>query len=269
MLRYFILFIALPFQLTAQEIDTDNLVELLRYDELAEIVRLEGIHVDSALPEEFEIIVDQRFWLSTLDRVYDQERIEAQLIKGFLANFNPRSYDPVLAFLASDDWVRIFDLLNQASLEMLDPVKEAAAIEVYWQNEDTQSPRLKQIAELLGSTYLIDQNVAGWMNGMIAFNYGMAAADPDYSSTEEDLMAILMEDEDLARQEIGEWLMAYYMLALSPVSDVGVDRQIAFWTSRAGSDLSNAMMSAYDAVFDVTDFAVGKALVEAALGDEL
>ena len=269
MLRFLILFLIFPIHVAADEISAEKLIELLRHDELAEVIRLEAVHIESSLPNEFDLEIDTLAWQARLDEIFQADRIEAGMTAGFLATFNTRSIDAVSDYLASDDWVAMFDLTNAASLELLDPEREAAAKEVYWRQEEMQSDRLRQIEDLVNTVDLIEQNVADWMNSMIVFNNGMRSVDLALSVPEDEMIAYLLEDEGTARQEIGEWLMAFYMLAMDPVSDAALDRHIEFWQSRAGKDLSVAMMAGYQAVYGVTDFEVGKALVEASLGQAL
>ena len=265
MLRFLILFLILPIHVAADEISAEKLIELLRHDELAEVMRLEAMHIESSLPSEFDIEIDTLAWQARLDEIFQADRIEAGLTAGFLATFNTRSMDAVSDYLASDEWVAMFDLTNAASLALLEPEQEAAAKEAYWRHEELQTDRLRQIEDLVNTVDLIEQNVAGWLNSMIAFNTGMGSVDIAFSVPEDEMIAYLLEDEHIARQEIGEWVMAFYWLAMDPVSDASLDRHIEFWQSRAGKDLSVAMMAGYQAVYGVTDFEVGKALVEATL----
>lgn len=100
------------------------------------------------------------------------------------------------------------------------------------------------------------------MNGMITLNQGMSSIIPEMAYPEEDLFAFFLEEEESMRADISESLLSFFLMTYEPISDQVLRDQIAFWSTQAGQDLSNAMMRAYDEVYDSLTYDLGRAMAE-------
>lgn len=262
MFRVLILLLVFPFPLAAQESQTVRLLELMRFDALAKVIYQEGMTNNATLLEDFGLPSGGSAWRATLEDTFDQSEIQNTMEIGFLDTFNFRSIDEVLPVLMTDDWITVFDLQNAASIAILDPAIESASLDTYWQHVERESPRLTLIEKYVEDSDLITLNVAGAMNGMLSFNQGIASVSPDIAYPEEEMLAFVFEEKDTLELEISEWLMAFFLLTYEPVGTSVLEDQIEFWESRAGKDLSNAMMNAYDVVHSQIAVKLGKAFAE-------
>lgn len=262
MLRYIIVFLLLPLQLFAQSANTDTLIPLMRFGELADVTRQEGLVGNETLLQDFGLPTDEELWQEKLDEIFEVARIEALFEAGFSDGFNSRSTTEVLEFLQDPDWIEIVTLQNDAAIATLDPDIEAASFEVYWDHVDRNSKRLAALEKLIGTVNLIEQNIAGAMNGMITLNQGMSSIIPEMAYPEEDLFAFFLEEEESMRADISESLLSFFLMTYEPISDQVLRDQIAFWSTQAGQDLSNAMMRAYDEVYDSLTYDLGRAMAE-------
>ena len=63
MLRYIIVFLLLPLQLFAQSANTDALIPLMRFGELADVTRQEGLVGNETLLQDFGLPTDEELSL--------------------------------------------------------------------------------------------------------------------------------------------------------------------------------------------------------------
>lgn len=262
MLRILFVFLLLPFQLVAEQSESDQIIKLMRFDELAVVTREEGLVANATLLEDFGLLSDDPAWQERLTTIFTVERIQSLFEAGFAEAFHPRSTKEALDFLKDPDWITIVSLQNDASIAVLDPDTEAASIEVYWKHVDKNSKRLALIEELIETVDLIEQNMAAAMNGMITLNQGMTSVLPELGFPDEELFAFFLEEESSMRADIAESLSSFFLMTYEPLSDQVLRDQIAFWGTQAGRDLSNAMMRGYDAVYDSLTYDLGRAMAE-------
>ncbi|MDG2340464.1 MAG: hypothetical protein P8L32_04615, partial [Paracoccaceae bacterium] len=262
MLRVLFLLLIFPIQLSAQDSQTSRLLELMRFEALASVIHQEGMVNNASLLEDFGFPAGGAAWQTKLENTFDPEHIQASMEAGFLDAFNLRSIDDILVFLASDEWIKVFDLQNAASIAMLDPEVENASFDTYWSHVESQSHRLSLIEELVDDSDLITLYVAAAMNGILSFNDGISSISPEIAYPEDEMLALAYEEKDALELEILEWVFAYFLLTYDPVETSVLEDQIEFWKSRSGKDLSNAMMNAYDAAHKEIAFKLGKAFAE-------
>lgn len=262
MKRLVFVLMILPVQLAADSSDAGRLLELMRFDQLAEVSREEGISGNASVLEDFGLTSNEAFWLEELDVIFDEGKTEEMFRTSFAKAYNQRSIVDAIAFLGSEAWMRAYDLQIDTSLLLTDPALEEAAVIHYWEHIENNSPRVPLIEDLVASTDLVEQNIAGAMNAMLAFNRGMTFVSSDLGYPDEEMIALLYASETELRLEISEWLHAYYLVAYLPLTEADISQQIEFWTSQAGQDISAAMMLSYDVVHNDQSFAVGRALAE-------
>lgn len=240
----------------------DRLLDLMRFDLLADVAIQEGIAANATLLEDFNLTGEDKFWQAELTRIYNHDRTETQFRENFAAHYDPRAIDEALDILSSDDWIRVFGLQVDTSLVLIDPDLLASATEVYWEYVEKDEPRIGLIEELIATTDLAEQSLSGAMNAMLAFNRGMTSVSADLGYPDDEMIALIFSSEAEMRFEISEWLHTFYLVAYMPLSDRDIETQIDVWNSQVGQDIARALNLAYDAVFDTQAYALGASLAK-------
>jgi len=257
MKRLFILLVFLPMQLWAADAKDQYLLSLVRFDDMVEVVRLEGLADNADVPQE---IFGREFgdnWPDALDGIFDAKALSTYLEVGFLAALADTPRGDIITFLESNAWQSALDLELEGRRAMLDPSVENAAYDMYWERFDDNDERVQDLTRLIEAGQLIDSNVVGAMNSMYQFNQGLLSEGLDVGVDEADMLAQIWAEEDALRLEISEWLYAFLLLAYDPLETRLLREQITFYESPAGQTFHRALMDGFDGLYSAISFDLG------------
>lgn len=249
----------------------ERLWELLQLSELMPVLREESLREARRMEAEGLIEGAGPPWSETVARIHEPARMRALFLDGVrpaLQRAEPGLLARAMAFHASPLGQRVLRLETSARLAMLDEDLDADARATAFLTRDT--PRGRQIADLIRAADLIGPNVAGGMNAVIGFSRGFAegggyAMPPD----PREIVADAWAQRDQIEAETTEWLHAFLTLAYGPLSDDELRAYTEFAASAEGRLLSRLLFSGFDALFGQTAFDMGLAAALRVEGQQL
>jgi hypothetical protein len=271
--------VALPLAASAQsaaptgsEAQISRLSDVLRMDDVIDIMRQEGITYGRQLQEEMLEGRGGPTWDRAVDLIYDpatlRQRFDSVLEAG-LADA-PEAVTQIESFFLSDLGQEILTLEIEARRSLLDDAVEDAArarVEDMAQDADPRLDALERFAEV---NDLTEANVSGALNSNLAFFQGLAeqGALRDEMTEEQMLRDVWAQEADI-REETLQWLFPYLALAYGPLTDEELESYIQFSMSEAGQSLNNALFAAFDAVFASISRDLGRAAARQMMGDDI
>ncbi len=251
----------------------DDLVEALSLADLMQVISDEAIDIGGETAETMFPGEVTTGWQDEIARINHPERLTAlfrDALARALALEDPALIDAALRYFDSDFGRRLVALELSARRAMLDEDVEASAYGAYSDALGRNDPRIGLIAEMIAAADLLESNVAGALNGVLAFSRGFELAG-GYGApmTESELIADVWAQEPQLRAETEGWLNAYLMLAYGPLNDAEMRDYIAFSTRPEGKALSRALFTAFDEMFAITAYETGLRAAGKIVGQEL
>ncbi|MFN4202573.1 MAG: DUF2059 domain-containing protein, partial [Tabrizicola sp.] len=249
---------------TAQgtEQSVTELVEVMRLDELFEVLREEGLEYGRRLEADMFPSRGGADWAGTVSRIYDPDRLRPEFEAALAREIgnDPAVLDGIVAFYGSELGQRILGLEIEARRAFLDTAAEEAARIAADEAAASRNPKVALIRRMIEVADLLEANVAGAMSGNLAFMTGMAETGV-YGRTmpEDEILADIWSREAQTRSETSTWLDAYLGLAYAPLSEDELAAYVAFWESPAGQRLNAALFVAFDRVFRPVSHDLGRA----------
>ena len=249
-----------------------ELSQALRLPELFKVLREEGIRQAAEMEAELFPGMAGGRWQEVAARIHDPARMAA-IVEGRLAaetRDHAGSLDGIVRFMSGDPGARIVALELAAREAFLDEAMREAA-EMAWSDMRAEAdPRLALIDRLVVANDLIEQNVAGALNGQLAFYQGMREGGAlDDAMPEAEMMADLWSQEPQVRADTESWLLPYMVLAYKPLSDADLEAYVDFSLTTEGQVLNRALFAAFDQLFNVLSRALGLAAARLATGQDI
>lgn len=249
-----------------------DLARVLRFDQLFAILHEEGIAHGRDLESELFPGAGGARWQAIVAAIHDHARMEQAALSALQAELRdrPEAVERMVAFFEGEPGATIIGLEIAAREAFLDDTVKDAAELAHADMVARKDPRLALIDALVEANELIEMNVAGALNGNLAFYRGMAdgGALPD-SPPESEMMADLWAQEAQIRADTEAWLLPYLTLAYRPLGDADLEAYIAFSRTDEGRLLNRALFSAFDAVFNGLSRDLGLAAAQLLQGEDL
>lgn len=212
-------------------------------------------------------------WLDRVRAIHDPARVKTlflQGVAGVMPRANQRDVQAGLAFYSTVFGQRILALETAARIAMLDPATEAAARDAFAHAIRRRDPRAVRVVRLIRSADLIDPNVAGGLNGAIAFSRGFQAGGGfPVPLSDNEIIQGAWEQEPRMRANTEAWIGAYLFLAYAVLGNAEFDRYAAYAASDGGQALSRLMFAGFDAMVSVTSHDMGLAAAAEIRGRQL
>ncbi len=265
-----------PAEQTSSEQSTnqaDDLVAALCLEGLMQVISDEAIDVGDETARTMFPDEAASGWQGEIARINRPERLLAlfhDALMRALAQEDPALIDAALRYFDSDFGRKVVALELSARRAMLDKDVESSAYAAYSAAAGRNDRRVGVIADMIAAADLLESNVAGALNGVLAFSRGFEVAG-GYGEpmTESELIADVWAQEPQLRAETEGWLNAYLMLAYGPLTDAELRDYIAFSTRPEGKALSRALFSAFDEMFAITAYETGLRAAGKIMGQEL
>jgi Uncharacterized protein conserved in bacteria (DUF2059) len=256
----------------APAVTITQLGDVMRLDDLFDVLREEGIAYVSDLETEMFPSGGGPGWTAAISRIYDLGLLRAgfnhQLRAGLASD--PATMTEIADFFASDLGSRILVLEVEARRAFLDEASEDAARVAADKRRMGRDPRARQIDRLIETSDLLEMNVAGALSGNLAFLNGMNETGVNgVILPQDEVMEQVWGQEAQIRDDTESWLHAYLGLAYAPLTDAELDTYIAFWESPAGQRLNAVLFTAFDQVFSSVSHQLGEAAGQAMLGRDI
>lgn len=225
--------------------------DALRQGEIIEIMRDEGIAGGRESASAMFATSAISKWEQTLDRVYDTDVMFDRALVAFGDSLAEADRAAILEFFTAEPGQTVIALEVSARAAMLDADVTDAALERGREALEQGGARSDLIVDFMRQNDLVERNVAGSLNAMIAFYAGLQQGGglPEGITLDVLLGDLIAQEEDI-RTETTDWMFGYLTLAYAPVSDEKLADYLAFAKTDAGQALNNALFDAYDELFN-------------------
>jgi hypothetical protein len=256
----------------AASVSIARLGEVMRLDDLFDVLREEGISYGAELEADMFPSGGGPGWARSISDIYDIPILRARFNQALRAGLaqDPETLAEITDFFTSDLGSRILTLEIEARRAFLDDAAEDAARVAADKRRASRDSRAQQIERFIASADLLEMNVAGALSGNLAFLNGMNETGVNgVRLPQEEVMEQVWGQEAQIRSDTESWLHAYLGLAYAPLTDQELDAYIAFWETPAGQRLNAVLFIAFDQVFGGVSHQLGQAAGQAMLGQDI
>ncbi|MBO9449727.1 DUF2059 domain-containing protein [Tropicibacter sp. R16_0] len=257
-------FLALP---VWAESDLDRLARAMKLDEVAEILRAEGLRYGASIDDDMLAGQGGDHFARVISDIYQEDRIVSAIRAGMEVHLDDETLSDSVAFFSSDLGQTIISLENSARRAFADPTIEDAARERY---EATSSDDrfLQQLETYIEANNLVEQNVDGALTADYNFYLGLAEGN-GAPRDDQGMLATILEGREDIRADTQDWLYGFLMMAYSPLSEQQMDDNIAFSRTKAGIALNTALFEGFDDLYNRISFDLGLAVARALQATDL
>lgn len=252
------------------ETKVDQLLGALGMPDIIEIMREEGLSYGRTLAEDMIPGGPTEQWGMAVSTIYDTEMMYEEVSGAFGEAVAGDDIDAMLDFFTSAPGEKIINLEVSARRAMLDEAVEEASKENAAIAMIDETPRYLLVQEFVEVNDLIEANVVGSLNSSYAFYTGLidGGAMPAGVTAETALQNVWSQEPDV-RSDTTEWVYSFLLMAYQPLSDAELEAYIAFSRTEAGQDMSGALFSAFDGMFDDISRGLGLASSRFMVSQEL
>lgn len=237
--------------------------EIFQIAPMLEVLKEEGLQYGADLDADMLDGQGGAVWLAKVGAVYDVDRMRQLYDLAMLQELgrDAESLAGIETFFATDLGARVMALELEARRTLLDDAAEVAAQQAFAGVTSAGGPRLTGLTDFVLINDLVESNVMGAMNANLAFYRGLAAEGAfDGEMTEDQMLAEVWSAETDVRAETEDWLFPFLNLAYQPLTDADLQDYVAFSRTDPGQKLNRAMFVAFDEIFSVISYELGRAL---------
>ncbi|WP_108814312.1 DUF2059 domain-containing protein [Loktanella sp. Alg231-35] len=255
---------------SSADAQVDALFDALGLHETVEIMRAEGLDYGDTLGDDMLPGGAAPEWSAAVSQIYDTEMMYEEIRGAMGEALDGADVDAMLAFFTSELGRTIINLEVSARRAMLDDAVEQASNEHAAIAAMDETPRYAMVTEFIDANDLIENNVVGALNSSYAFYLGLidGGAMPAGVTAETALQDVWAQEPDI-RNTTTEWAYSFLLLAYQPLSDADLEAYIAFSSSDAGKEMTDALFIAFDGMFDDISRALGLAVSRFMISQEL
>jgi len=253
------------------------LIDALQIGPVLEVMRAEGIDYGDTLEAELFPGTGGPQWQAVIGLIYDTSTMRERFDAAFATELgqdsaarDPAAIAKMLRFFGSERGQRILTLELEARRALMDDATEDAAKVSVEDMIAKADPRMDVLRRFADANDLIESNVAGALNSNLAFFRGMSDGGAfEDAMSEEDMLADVWTQEPEIRAETEAWLYPYLALAYGPLSEDDMAAYLAFSDTAEGKRLNAAVFAAFDKVFTVISFDLGRAAARQMQGEDI
>ncbi|MEM7318114.1 MAG: DUF2059 domain-containing protein [Pseudomonadota bacterium] len=245
----------------------DQLTTVMRLDDVASILRQEGLEHGRNLDADMLGNSGGAYFTSGVSDIYSTDRIKQTIHDALADNMSAEQMQESAVFFASDLGQTIISLENSARQAYADPVIEEMAVE-RWAALGNDAPRRVLIEEYVAVNDLIERNVDGTLSSDFSFFKGVASV-RGVIRDDQMLLAELWEQRDTVRTETEAWIYGFLLMAYQPLSDQEMRENIDFSATDTGQVLNDALFHGFRRLYDEIYFDLGQAVAQAMFASEL
>ena len=179
---------------------------------------------------------------------------------GLVKNLSLDTAIYVLDFFRSDLGRQISTLETSARTAISDSAVERIAIEIAKAAKNENSERYNLLEKNVAEMEFVEFNMTGAFSAQFAFLSELSKLD-NVTITNDEILAMLMENEAEMRTEIMDWLMGFSYMAYKPLSDEDLDVYLAFLNSSYGKELNNVLFGIFNMLSVKTSEGLANAIV--------
>lgn len=238
---------------------TDDLLNALGVPQIVDIMRQEGVDYGETLAADMVPGGSSDGWRTTVDRIYDTDRMLATVQKVFADEFGDADAQPLLEFFTSETGQQIVGLELSARNAMREQEIEDAARAAFNDLDGGASEPLAEIAEFIATNDLIEANLVGALNANYMFYLGLVDGGA-LRMSEADILTEVWSSEEETRADTREWVFAFLLMAYRPLEDGVVEDYTELSRTEAGRALNRALFAGFNKMYDDISYALGMAV---------
>ncbi|MBR9649766.1 DUF2059 domain-containing protein [Thalassovita aquimarina] len=252
----------------ATRAEIDNLFDLLRIEEMLEVMRDEGIAYGDSLADDMLPGGTSPGWQAIVRRIHDPEKMGEILRTTFDDSFADADPVPLLEFFGSEIGRHIVEQELEARRAFLDRDFSDRAVEKFRAQEEPHDPHLAAIDRFVSVNDLIEYNVSGALNANYMFFLGLAHGGA-INLSDEDILREVWATEEMTRTDTRDWIYGYLMVAYDALSIAEIEAYTALAETPAGQALNKALFAGFDEMYRLISLSLGLGLALQMEGETL
>lgn len=245
-----------------------DLWDILRIDDVVEVMSAEGRDYGEFLAEQFFEQGGGPTWDARVAGLYDADRMSAEIRPRFAEMLESVDTVALEQFMASNLGQRIIGSEIEARRTLLDPEAEAAAADSFAVLGEQDPGRVALIGDFIAVNELVEMNVASALTFTYAFNRGLLDGGME-DMTEEDALRDAWSQEETVREDTVRWLGSQLSVAFAPLTDEEVQAYIALSETEAGEVLNAALFGAFEPTFTRLARGLGEGVARSIVGHDI
>ena len=266
MMSVLIWLVSAPFTMASPE--ADNLVKVLRLNEIIDVMRDEGIQFSQDLNDDMLGGTGGQFWTESISRLYDTKRMVTVLRMALAKAMKPEQIAATTAYFETEQGQRILTLETSARAAMFSPDVEDFARANYQDIADSDDLRLAVVTRFIAANDLLEMNVAGAMTANYQFYRGLVDGG-SMTLSEDEMLADVWDQEGEIRDDTKSWLYGFLLMAYRPLSDAELEAYLEFSASDAGKSLNLALFAGFDEMYNSISYELGRTVARAMKSSDL
>ena len=244
------------------------LMDILRIDELSQILHEEGLEFGATLNREWLEGQGGPAWAQQVAHIYDAHRLSEGIRAGLEPTLEGALLEETISFFASDLGTRIITLENSARRAMGNAEVEEAARAQFADQKGANTPRLDQINRMIEAGDLVNRNVTSALNSNYRFLRALVDGDV-YVMSDAEILEDVLAERDAIELDTASWLGAFMSLAYSPLTLQELTLYADFAVTPAGSALNAGLFAGFDPLYEGISYALGQAMARNMAAQEL
>ena len=253
--------------LAAQNLDA-RLAEVLMLEEVAVILRDEGISYGKTLDRDMLGDSGGAYYAEKIARIYDPTAMTEILRRALAEGMTDEQARKSLDFLDTEQGHRILQLEIDARVAMADPAVDEAAGEAFDAALSGGDPRAQAVEDFIAINDLGERNVAGALSSNYQFLLGLVDGG-SHEMSEGEILDEIWAQEDQVRAETRAWLNAFLFMAYGPLSEEEMNAYLTYSRTDAGQALNAALFDGFDGLYRTIYYALGLTTAQVMQGSEL
>lgn len=239
-----------------------ELARVLRLDEVASILREEGLAYGSDLETDMLAGRGGQYFRDQLDGLYDADAMSEAMQRALVQTLDAAQMQAVIAYFDTQSGQRILSLENSGRVAMADPAVEEVARSTYQDLAGSDDPHLAEVARFVSINDLIERNVSSALDSNYHFFRGLVDGG-GARMAEDEILSEVWAQEDEVRSNTTGWIYGFLLMAYQPLSRDEMQSYSDFSATAAGQALNRALFEGFDQIFNEISYGLGLAVAQA------
>ncbi|MDU9006389.1 DUF2059 domain-containing protein [Sedimentitalea todarodis] len=250
------------------DLPEEELARVLRVDEVASILRDEGLRYGVELEADMLGGGGGRYFQDRVAALYDADAMSEALTAALVQTLDTAQMRAVVDFFDTDEGQRILTLENAGRVAMADPAVEGLARATYQDLAGSDDPHLADVERFVDINDLIERNVTSGLESNYHFFRGLA----DGGGTrmgEDEILSEVWAQADGLRADTTSWIYGFLLMAYQPLSGDALQSYSDFSATSTGQALNQALFNGFDQIYNDISYKLGLAVAQAMNGSDI
>ena len=195
-----------------------------------------------------------------VEKVFNLEMMDSFMRNGLKQKLPREKAKVAYRFFSQDLGARVALLETSARSAISYEEVEVAAIQMAKEAKSENTARYSMLEKNLKALELVELNMKGAFSAQYAFLKNLSTLD-DMPLNNDDIVALLLENEEEMRREIVDWLMGFTHMAYTPLTDEELKSYLGFLSSSDGKVLNETLFYIFNDLSIQTSGELGGVIV--------